>query len=57
MQEEVLAPVITVQAFDSEEQAVEPANGVPYGLASSVWTRDVARAAWVSRDREANRWS
>lgn len=53
----MFAPVITVQAFDSEEQAVEPANGVPYGLASSVWTRDVARAAWVSRDREANRLS
>ncbi|MFI5608233.1 aminobutyraldehyde dehydrogenase [Amycolatopsis sp. NPDC051903] len=50
VQEEVFAPVLTVQAFTSEEQAIELANGVPYGLASSVWTRDVARVARVSRD-------
>ncbi|GFH35429.1 gamma-aminobutyraldehyde dehydrogenase [Streptomyces pacificus] len=49
VQQEVFGPVITVQSFTDETQAVAYANGVEYALASSVWTRDHARAMRMSR--------
>ncbi|MBB0245255.1 gamma-aminobutyraldehyde dehydrogenase [Streptomyces alkaliphilus] len=52
IQQEVFGPVITVQRFPDEARAVEWANGVDYALASSVWTRDHARAMRMSRALE-----
>jgi betaine-aldehyde dehydrogenase len=44
VQEEIFGPVVVVQSFSSEEQAIELANGTPFGLAGGVFTNDVTRA-------------
>jgi acyl-CoA reductase-like NAD-dependent aldehyde dehydrogenase len=53
VQEEIFGPVVTVQPFDTEEQAIEMANGVGYGLSAGLQTRDVSRAHRVAARLEA----
>jgi betaine-aldehyde dehydrogenase len=48
IQTEIFGPVITVQSFTEEDDALEKANGVEFALASSVWTKDVSRAIRMS---------
>ncbi|MFE6938195.1 aldehyde dehydrogenase family protein [Streptomyces chartreusis] len=53
IQEEIFGPVLTVQPFDSEDEAVELANSTPYGLASGVQTGNLARAHRVAERLDA----
>ena len=51
-QEEIFGPVVTITPFQQEEEVVRYANGVPYGLSASLWTRDLARAHRVAEQIE-----
>jgi aminomuconate-semialdehyde/2-hydroxymuconate-6-semialdehyde dehydrogenase len=48
-QEEIFGPVVTIQAFDTEEEAIALANDVEYGLAATVWTKDINKSQRVAQ--------
>ncbi|MBL7776489.1 MAG: aldehyde dehydrogenase, partial [Saprospiraceae bacterium] len=52
-QEEIFGPVVTIQPFDSDEEALALANGVPYGLSATVWTNDLRRTQHLSAQLQA----
>jgi acyl-CoA reductase-like NAD-dependent aldehyde dehydrogenase len=52
-QEEIFGPVLSVQTYDSLEEAIEMANGTSYGLAASVWSRNLKKAEAVARQIRA----
>jgi len=52
-QEEIFGPVLSVSTFKTDEQAVELANGTPFGLAAGLWTADVSRAHSVAAQLDA----
>lgn len=57
VQEEIFGPVLTVQTFKTEEEAIELANGTRYGLASGIWSRDLNTVMRVGRRlRSGNVW-
>jgi acyl-CoA reductase-like NAD-dependent aldehyde dehydrogenase len=52
-QEEIFGPVLSVITFDEADEAIEIANGTPYGLAAAVWTRNLKMAHYMARHLEA----
>ena len=52
-QEEIFGPVVTITPFDTEEEVLEMANSVQYGLASTLWTENLTRAHRMAREIEA----
>ncbi len=53
VQEEIFGPVLAVQVFEDEEEAIAIANGTPFGLVAGIYTRDFGRAHRMARDIEA----
>ncbi len=52
-QEEIFGPVVTIQPFDTDDEALALANGVPYGLSSTVWTNNLNRAHRLAAELQA----
>ena len=52
-QEEIFGPVVTIQPFDTDDEALALANGVPYGLSSTVWTNDLRRTQRFAAELQA----
>jgi aminomuconate-semialdehyde/2-hydroxymuconate-6-semialdehyde dehydrogenase len=52
-QEEIFGPVVTIQPFDTEEEALQLANATNYGLAASIWTQDISKANRVAAKVES----
>ncbi len=52
-QEEIFGPVVTLQPFDTDDEALALANGVPYGLSSTVWTNNLARTQRFATELQA----
>ena len=52
-QEEIFGPVLTAIPFSTDEEALEIANGVPYGLSAYLWTNDLNRAMWMTDNLDA----
>jgi aminomuconate-semialdehyde/2-hydroxymuconate-6-semialdehyde dehydrogenase len=51
--EEIFGPCCHIRPFDSQDEAIRLANDTPYGLAASVWTRDVARSFYLGASLNA----
>jgi aminomuconate-semialdehyde/2-hydroxymuconate-6-semialdehyde dehydrogenase len=52
-QEEIFGPVVTIQPFDTDEEALALANGTAYGLSATVWTNNLQRSQRLARDLQA----
>jgi aminomuconate-semialdehyde/2-hydroxymuconate-6-semialdehyde dehydrogenase len=52
-QEEIFGPVVTIQPFDTDDEALALANGVPYGLSSTVWTNNLHRTQRLAAELQA----
>jgi aminomuconate-semialdehyde/2-hydroxymuconate-6-semialdehyde dehydrogenase len=52
-QEEIFGPVVTIAPFNTEDEVVELANGVPYGLSATLWTNHLGRAHSLCRRLQA----
>ncbi len=52
-QEEIFGPVVTIQPFDSDDEALALANGVPYGLSATLWTNNLKRTQRFARELQA----
>ena len=52
-QEEIFGPVVTIMPFDSDEEALELANGVKYGLSSTIWTNNLTRSMHLAKNLHA----
>jgi aminomuconate-semialdehyde/2-hydroxymuconate-6-semialdehyde dehydrogenase len=52
-QEEIFGPVVTIQPFDTDEEALRYANATPYGLSATIWTQNLGRAQYLSAKLQA----